>query len=230
MTVQPGLDILLIEDNDSLSENIAEFLEARGHRIDFAYDGRAGLATVLATPFDAVILDLSLPLLDGLRVCREIRARANRHVPILMLTARDTLGDKLEGFDCGADDYLVKPFELAELAARCEALSKRHQIGTNHLMEIGSLRLDRRESEATREEKPLRLTPITFQILLTLAEAYPAAVSRHELTRKLWGEDPPDSDSLRSHVHLLRNVLDKPFEQPMLETIHGVGFKLRADR
>ncbi len=228
--MQAGLDILLIEDNDSLSENIAEFLEGRGHRVDFAYDGRAGLATALATSFDAVILDLSLPRLDGLRVCQEIRGRANRHVPILMLTARDTLDDKLQGFDCGADDYLTKPFELAELAARCEALSKRHQVGTNHLIEIGSLRLDRREKEAAREDKFLRLTPITFQILRTLAEAYPAAVSRHELMRQLWGEDPPDSDSLRSHVHLLRNVLDKPFEQPMLETVHGVGFKLRADR
>lgn len=228
--MQAGLDILLIEDNDSLSENIAEFLEGRGHRIDFAYDGRAGLATALASSFDAVILDLSLPRLDGLRVCQEIRARANRHVPILMLTARDTLNDKLQGFDCGADDYLTKPFELAELAARCEALSKRHQVGTNHLIEIGSLRLDRREKEATRKDKPLRLTPITFQILQTLAEAYPVAVSRHELMRKLWGEDPPDSDSLRSHVHLLRNVLDKPFEPSMLETVHGVGFKLRADQ
>jgi DNA-binding response OmpR family regulator len=228
--VQAALDLLLIEDSESLSANIAEFLEARGHRIDFAHDGRTGLDTALAGSFDVVILDLSLPRLDGLRVCEEIRARASRHVPILMLTARDTLNDKLQGFDCGADDYLTKPFELAELAARCEALSKRHQVGTRHLIEIGSLSLDRRGNEAIRRSQPLRLTPIMFQILLTLAEAYPAAVSRHELTRRLWGEDPPDSDSLRSHVHLLRIALDKPFDQPMLETVHGVGFRLRSDQ
>ena len=227
--MQSGLDILLVEDNDSLSQNIAEYLEGRGHRIDFAYDGRAGLQAALDGSFDAVILDLSLPRLDGLRVCQELRARAPRHVPIIMLTARETLDDKLQGFECGADDYLTKPFELAELAVRCEALSRRNQVGTNHLLEIGSLKLDRRGNEAVREDQPLRLTPITFQILLTLAEAYPHAVSRHDLTRRLWGDDPPDSDSLRSHVHLLRLALDKPFERPMLETVHGVGFKLRAD-
>lgn len=228
--MQPALDILLIEDNESLSENIADYLEGRGHRIDFAYDGRSGLDAALARAFDAVILDLSLPRLDGIEVCRELRDRASRHVPILMLTARDTLEDKLRGFDCGADDYLTKPFQLAELAVRCETLARRHQVGTDFLIRIGSLALDRRAGEAARETAKLRLTPITFRILLTLAEAYPAAVTRHDLTRKVWGEDPPDSDSLRSHVHLLRAVLDRPFATPMLQTIHGVGFRLRSDQ
>lgn len=224
-----GLDILLVEDNLSLGENIAEYIEARGHRIDFAYDGTTGLQTALAGSFDVIILDLSLPRLDGLEVCERIRAKATRHVPIIMLTARDSLEDKIRGFETGADDYLTKPFELAELAARCEALSHRHRVGTNHLVEIGSLRVGRRSKDAQRQGQQLRLTPITFGILLVLAEAYPDVVTRHDLTRQLWGDDPPDSDSLRSHVHLLRQALDKPFNTPMLETVHGLGFRLRAD-
>lgn len=228
--MQSALDILVIEDNESLSENIADYLEGRGHRIEFAYDGRVGLRAALERSFDAIILDLSLPRLDGIEVCRQLRELGTRHVPVLMLTARDTLQDKLRGFDCGADDYLTKPFQLAELAARCETLARRHQVGTDYLIRIGSLTLDRRAGEASRETTQLRLTPIAFRILLALAEAYPSAVTRYELTRKVWGEDPPDSDSLRSHIHLLRAVLDRPFEQPMLQTIHGVGFRLRADQ
>jgi DNA-binding response OmpR family regulator len=224
-----ALDILLVEDNESLSENIAEYLEARGHRVDFAYDGRSGLETALAGSFDIVILDLSLPRLDGVEVCRKIRSKAPRHMPIIMLTARDALRDKLQGFEAGADDYLTKPFELAELVARCEALSQRHRVGTSHVLKIGPLTIDRRTSAASREGRPLRLTPITFKILLFVAEAHPAPVTRHDLTRRLWGEDPPESDSLRSHVHLLRQALDKRYERPMLETVHGVGFRLRAD-
>ncbi len=226
---QGGLDILLVEDNEWLSENIAEYLEGRGHRVDFAYDGRAGLRTALGGSFDVVILDLSLPYLDGVEVCRELRSKAARHTPVIMLTARDALDDKLQGFDAGADDYLTKPFELAELAARCEALSQRHRLGTSHILQIGNLRLDRRSSSATRDGRLLRLTPITFQILLILAEAHPAPVPRHELTRRLWGDDPPDSDSLRSHVHFLRQALDRPFAKAMLATVHGVGFRLSED-
>jgi DNA-binding response OmpR family regulator len=224
-----GLDILLVEDNEALGENIAEYLEGRGHRLDFAYDGQAGLAIALDRPFDVIVLDLSLPKLDGLSLCRELRRRADRHVPVLMLTARDTLGDKLRGFEHGADDYLTKPFALAELAVRCETLAKRHLVGTRHTLQIGPLELDRRSGEAKRGGKPLRLTPTTYAILLALVEAHPAPVARHELARRLWGDEPPDSDSLRSHMHLLRQALDKPFELPMLETVHGVGFRLKAE-
>jgi DNA-binding response OmpR family regulator len=224
-----GLDILLIEDNHALSANVADYLEARGHRLDFAFDGPGGLRQALSGSFDLVILDLALPGLDGLTLCRELRARADRHVPVIMLTARDTLGDKLAGFEGGADDYLTKPFALAELAARCEALARRHLVGADHLVRVGALSIDRRGREARREEQPLRLTPQTFEILLALAEAWPAPVPRHELSRRLWGDEPPDSDSLRSHIHLLRQALDKPFAWPMLETMHGIGFRLRAE-
>ncbi len=224
-----GLDILLVEDNQAISQNIADYLEPLGHRLDFASDGRAGLRLALEQTFDVVILDLALPGIAGLELCRQLRERALRHVPVLMLTARDTLDDKLLGFATGADDYLTKPFALAELAARCLALSQRYRLGSNHVLTIGPLEVDRQNGTVRRDGRPLRLTPLTYRILLLLAEAYPRPLPRFELSRGLWGDEPPDSDSLRSHVHLLRQVLDKPFDTPMLETVHGIGFRLLAD-
>jgi DNA-binding response OmpR family regulator len=225
-----GLDILLIEDSDALSLNIAEYLEPLGHRLDFAHDGRAGLRLALEGSFDVIILDLALPRMDGLELCRQLREGASRHVPVLMLTARDTVDDKLKGFAAGADDYLVKPFALAELEARCQVLAQRHQLGTDNVLTIGSLEIDRQQGVARRDGRSLNLTPILYRIVLTLAEAHPRIVPRFELSRALWGDDLPDSDALRSHVHLLRQVLDKPFARPMLETVHGVGFRLQPDR
>ena len=224
-----GLDILLIEDNEAISENIADYLEPLGHRLDFASDGRAGLRLALQQTFDVIVLDLALPGMAGLDLCRQLREKALRHIPVLMLTARDTLDDKLLGFATGADDYLTKPFALAELAARCLALSQRYRLGSDHVVTIGTLEVDRQNGTARRGGRQLRLTPLIYRILLLLAEAYPRPVPRCELSRGLWGDEPPDSDSLRSHVHLLRQVLDKPFDTPMLETVHGIGFRLVAD-
>lgn len=224
-----SLDVLVVEDNPALARNIADYLEPLGHRLDFAEDGRSGLALALSRPFDVVILDVALPLLDGLSVCRALRERADRHVPVLMLTARDTLEDKLDGFDCGADDYLTKPFDLAELSARCLALSQRHRLGVDHALRIGPLEIDRKSGVVRRAGETLRLTAVTYRILTLVAEAHPRTLPRFELSRSIWGEDAPDSDSLRSHVHLLRQTLDKPFAWPMFETVHGIGFRLRAE-
>lgn len=227
--MSPALDILIVEDNPALARNIADYLEPLGHRLDFAENGRAGLALALSRPFDVVVLDVALPLMDGLSVCQALRERADRHVPVLMLTARDTLEDKLDGFQSGADDYLTKPFALAELAVRCQALSQRHRLGADHVVRIGPLEIDRKTGAVRRQGKTLRLTAVTWRILKLLAEAHPRTLPRFELSRGIWGEDPPDSDSLRSHVHLLRQVLDKPFDWPMLETVHGIGFRLKVE-
>lgn len=227
--MSPALDILVVEDNPSLARNIADYLEPLGHRLDFAEDGRSGLAQALSRPFHVVILDVALPIMDGLTVCQALREKADRHVPVLMLTARDTLEDKLDGFRCGADDYLTKPFALAELAARCLALSQRHRLGLNHVIQIGPLEIDRQSGVVQRAGETLRMTAATYRILRLVAEAHPRTLPRFELSRGVWGEDPPDSDSLRSHVHLLRQVLDKPFAWPMLQTVHGIGFRLRAE-
>jgi DNA-binding response OmpR family regulator len=167
--------------------------------------------------------------MDGLQVCSELRTRADRHIPVLMLTARDTLDDKLRGFDAGADDYLVKPFAGEELLARCLVLARRNRIGEAHLLQIGSLCINRRTGEVRRQDRTLDLQQTSWRILLALAEAWPRTLTRSELVQRLWGDDPPQSDPLRSHLYLLRQAIDKPFPVAMLRTVHGVGFKLEAD-
>jgi len=224
------LRILVVEDNPVLRANLAALLERHGHRPDFAADGLTGLQLALADPPDVLVLDLSLPGLDGLEVCARLRAECDRQVPVLMLTARDAIDDKLAGFAAGADDYLVKPFSGDELLARCIALSRRHRVGTSHMLHIGSLCIDRRAGTAWRDEQPLALHHIAFRILLELAEAAPRTLTRSELIDRLWGDQPPQSDPLRSHLYLLRQALDRPFDTPMLRTVHGVGYSLVADR
>ncbi len=220
------LHILVVEDSALLAHNLADALEAQGHSADFAADGVLGLQLALEHHNDLLILDLGLPGLDGLELCRRLRARSARRIPVLMLTARDTLDDKLTGFDSGADDYLVKPFAMAELLARCNVLARRHTLHQEHTLRIGSLCVNRPGRTVTREGQPLDLTPAGYQIVLALAEAHPRVLTRSELTQALWHGEPPDSDALRAHVYQLRQKLDKPFGQPMLVTVHGVGFRL----
>lgn len=220
------LNILVVEDNALLARNLADAFERAGHSADFAATGEHGLALALEHPYDVLVLDLALPGIDGLEVCRQLRARLQRRLPVLMLTARDTLQDKLHGFDAGADDYLVKPFAMEELLARCQALAMRHRDAA---LTVGSLHIDRRAQIVTRAGQPLRLQPAAYQLLLALAEAHPRVMTRSELTQILWRDDPPDSDVLRSQMYVLRQALDKPFARPMLQTVHGVGFRLDAD-
>jgi DNA-binding response OmpR family regulator len=228
--VEESLHVLVIEDDAALRESLRALLVGQGHRVDHAADGRAGLQMALAEPPDVLVLDLTLPGMDGLRICTRLRAECDRHVPVLMLTARDTVADKLEGFSAGADDYLVKPFANEELLARCLALSHRHRAGLSHTLRIGTLEIDRRAGIARRAGDVLALRRTSHRILLMLAEAWPRAVTRSELIRRLWGDDPRESDPLRTHLYLLRQALDRPFDTPMLVTVHDVGFRLQSDQ
>lgn len=223
------LRLLVIEDNPALRDNLAALFARHGIDAGFAADGLSGLQAALADPPDVLVLDLGLPGLDGLRVSERLRTQSDRHVPILMLTARDALDDKLQGFLAGADDYLVKPFAGDELVARCRALAQRHRLGEPHVLQLGSLRIDRRSGEVRRGDRTLDLHQASYRILLALAEAAPRTLTRSELVHRLWGETPPESDPLRTHMYLLRQALDKPFAVPMLKTVHGVGFRLEAD-
>ncbi len=221
-----SLQILIVEDQLNIARNIADYLEAKGHVLDFATQGQQGLELALNNHYDLVILDLNLPVMDGLAVCQQLREKSATHIPILMLTARDSIDDKVAGFTVGADDYLTKPFSLQELEVRCLALSRRHLLQTEDVITIGPLQLNRKLKTAKRDGQALNLNSMGYRILAILVEAYPQVVSRSQLSQKLWGDEPTESDALRSHVYQLRSVLDKPFAYALLKTRHGVGFVL----
>ena len=219
--------ILLVEDHRDIAEMVFDYLETRGYSVDYAADGRAALQLGLDNRYDAVVLDVMLPGLDGLEVCRRLRDEARSSAPVLMLTARDTLADKLAGFDSGADDYLVKPFDLAELEARLRSLLRRSRgVAQGEVLCVGDLSFDTRTLKVSRAGQELLLTPIGLKLLKLLMQASPAVVARRELERALWGDLPPDSDALRSHLYSLRKAVDKPFDQPLIHTLHGAGFRL----
>lgn len=218
--------ILIIEDNRDIAANLGDYLTDCGHEVDYAYDGVTGLHLAIVNDFDAMVLDLSLPGMDGLEVCRKLREESRKETPVLMLTARDQLDDKLAGFESGADDYLVKPFELREVDARLEVLARRGQRIAPHEYEVGDLHFNLETYTVTREGRPIDLNPIGLKLLEKLMSASPAVVSRTDLERHVWGEELPDSDSLRVHIHSLRAAIDKPFGQAMIRTRHGIGYSL----
>ena len=224
----PGFkSVLLVEDHKALAETVGTYLEAQNYTVDYAGDGLTALHLAVTEQYDAVILDLNLPGIDGIEVCRKLREEAHRSTPIIMLTARDTLDDKLSGFDVGADDYLVKPFELPELAVRIEALIRREKGDVSpSIFRVADLELDTQRGIALRAGKRLNLSPRSFEILRVLMQKAPAIVTRRELERALWGDEPPDSDSLRSHLYNLRRIVDKPFPVALIETVPGRGFRM----
>ncbi|WP_284218316.1 response regulator transcription factor [Agaribacter marinus] len=226
LSKQAALHILLVEDELSIAKNIAEYMEHKGYIFDFANKGKQGLELALQHHYDVVILDLNLPTMDGIDVCRQLREKADRHIPILMLTARDSIDDKVSGFLVGTDDYLTKPFSLQELEVRCLALSRRHRLHTKDALTLGPLRIDRKRKYVTRNEEKIELNAMGYKILVVLAEAYPQIVSRSELSQKLWGDEPTESDALRSHIYQLRAAIDKPYQYPMIKTVFGVGFTI----
>ena len=226
---QQPLSILVVEDQQDIALNIGDYLTAKGHIIDFANNGKLGLQLALENHYDVVILDLMLPQMDGLEVCEQIREQALSHIPVLMLTARDTLEDKIVGFSHGADDYLTKPFALEELEVRCLALSRRHLLSSDKTITIGDLVIDRKSQQVKRSDKALNIQGKHYEILLILAQTYPQVISRSQLCQQLWGDEPTESDSLRSLIYQLRQTIDKPFDKPMIKTVHGVGFALTCD-
>jgi DNA-binding response OmpR family regulator len=228
MTAQAGhATILLIEDNRDISDMVGSYLEARGYLLDYAADGVTGLHLAVVNDYDGIILDLMLPGLDGLSICRKLREEARRDTPLLMLTARDTQQDKITGLDAGADDYLVKPFDIRELEARLRALVRRGRgsVATD-VLSVSDLTLDTGTLEVQRGAQKLTLTPIGLKLLIVLMRASPRVVTRADLEREVWGDVLPDSDALRSHLYTLRKSIDKPFDKPLLHTVHGAGYRL----
>ncbi len=223
------LRILIIEDNMDMAENISDALEAHGHIADFAFDGTNGLHLALTETYDLIILDLMLPGMDGLSLCKSLREDSERYIPVLMLTARDTLEDKLSGFEHGTDDYLVKPFALQELIARVNALAKRSEIGSKKILSVSDLIMDLATQSVKRAEKPIELNKTCMHILKILMQASPHVVSRKDLEFAIWQDLPPKSDSLRSHIYTLRKKIDKQFDISLIHTIQGLGYAIRGE-
>jgi DNA-binding response OmpR family regulator len=223
---QAGL-ILLIEDNRGIAEMVGEYLEHRGYGVDYAGDGVGGLRLATDNSYDVVVLDLMLPGLDGLDLCRRLRAEAKKSTPVLMLTARDTLEDKLAGLDAGADDYLVKPFEIRELEARVRALIRRdRRLVSAEVLNVGDLSLDMSTLRVSRGGAELAVSPIGLKLLSILMRESPRVISRRDIEREIWGDTLPDSDTLRSHLYNLRKIVDKPFAKPLLHTVHSAGYRV----
>ena len=220
--------ILIIEDHPDILANLYGFFEPKGHVLDSARDGYGGLSLASQNDYDAIILDVMLPGLNGLDFCSRLRSELHDDTPVLMLTARDTLQDKVAGFDSGADDYLVKPFSLVELEVRLKALVRRAggKSAPSSTLRFGDIVFDPAIQEATRAGVPVVLTKTGYTILRCLLQEAPRIVPREAIESAVWGDDRPDSDALRTHIHALRQALDKPFPVQMLRTIAGVGYRL----
>ena len=221
--------ILLVEDHQDIAEMIFAYLENRGFELDYAPDGEVGLNLARENEYDAIILDLMLPRRDGLSVCKTLREECHRDTPVLMLTARDTLEDKISGFNSGADDYLVKPFEIEELEARIRALVRRQfSKKPSEVLTVGDLTYDLNKLMVVRNGKELQLSPISLKLLEILMEASPNVVTRREIEQSIWGDVLPDSDTLRSHMYNLRKSIDRPFSKSLLHTLPSNGYRLYA--
>jgi DNA-binding response OmpR family regulator len=219
--------ILVVEDHRDLAENIGDYFGPKGHEIDYAADGITGLHLAVTNDYDVVVLDLTLPALDGLEVCRKLREEAKKSTPVLMLTARDQLDSKVQGFRAGADDYLVKPFALKELEVRLEALHRRSGSGmASRVLKVADLEFDPDTQAVKRAGQRLDLNPSLRTLLGVLMANTHRVVRRAELEAALWGDDPPDADVLRAHIYSLRTLIDKPFPRKLIHTIHGTGYRL----
>lgn len=226
-----NLSVLLVEDHRQLAQTVVEFLEQEGALVDYASDTTLARTLVQEHHYDILVLDVMLPGEDGYSFCQYLRKELALDTPVIFMTARDQLDDKLEGFARGGDDYIVKPFALPELVARVQALVRRErrEVAPN-LLTVADLQLDPARQEVRREGQILKLSPTAFRILRILMRESPKVVSREQLEHELWGDLVPDSDALRSHLYNLRKAVDKPFEDALLETLPGVGFSIRPPR
>lgn len=227
------LNVLLVEDDRDLALSVIDHLEIDNIICDYAANGIEGAALTEQNSYDVLILDINMPGMDGLSLCEKLRAEGN-DTPVLMLTARDTLSNKLEGFNAGTDDYMIKPFEIEELLARLHVLAKRRS-GQVSVLEVAPFRLDLNKRVLTVNNTPVKLSPTGYKLLEALMRASPDPVSQTELFMKVWGDEIPDSNKLRVHIHNLRKALGKPLNGESLDnqqagdrikTAPGFGFYL----
>lgn len=219
--------VLIIEDDRDISANLCDHLAAEGHDLDLAEDGVTGLHFAVRNEYDAIVLDLGLPGMDGVKVCEKLRQEARRNTPVLMLTAHDTLEDRLEGFANGADDYLVKPFALSELSARLQALHRRHRGHVaDAVLQFADLCFDPQALTVTRGGKAIKLPRKCLRLLELFMRQPNRVFSHQELELAAWGEVLERSDSLRTHMRTLRKALAQDGKPELIQTVSGIGYKL----
>ncbi|MEO0489576.1 MAG: response regulator transcription factor [Cyanobacteria bacterium P01_A01_bin.123] len=221
--------ILLVEDDPQLGEGLVEALTDEGYVVDWVKDGEMGWIQAIDLSYDLIVLDVMLPKINGIHLCQRLRD-AGKRVPILMLTARDTNLDKVVGLDAGADDYMVKPFDLMELLARLRALLRRSTLGEGDTLLLWeSVKLDPATHEVFYDGAPLRLTPKEFSLLELFLRSGRRILSRSVLIDQCWSmEAPPDDETVKSHLKSLRQKLRKAgAPSDLIETVHGVGYRLK---
>ena len=221
------LSVLLVEDDMDLALTVVEYLALESITCDHCTNGVAALELLKSNHYQVLLLDINLPKMSGLSVCQQMRENGI-DTPVLMLTARDSLQDKLAGFDAGTDDYLVKPFEFEELVVRIHALGKRRS-GQVKQLTLAGLHMDLSSKQVCYQQQTLKLTPTTFTLLEALMRASPNPVSRQQLIQAVWGDEQPDSNALKVHVFHLRKQLTASIGRDVLTTVPGVGFLLSIE-
>ena len=222
------MKILIVDDSHNVAETIADYLEFEGMSIDCAYHGEAAIKLVAKHHYDVIIMDIMMPKLDGISAVRKLRQERFCNTPILFLTAKDSLDDKVAAFEAGGDDYLLKPFAMQELSLRVKALASRGARQDVGLLSFADITMNTQTDEVFRAGASVKLSRIQRKILKELLRQAPEIVTRHGLIDAVWGDDEPSSDALRSHIYGLRTALDKGFDQSNLETIHGQGYRIKA--
>ncbi|KAF3883758.1 MULTISPECIES: response regulator [Nostocales] len=220
--------ILLVEDEPGIAEFISQGLRETGYAVDVASDGEEGREYVSSVEYDIIILDIMLPNIDGLKLLSEFRSQKIQ-TPVLLLTARDTVEDRVKGLDRGADDYLVKPFAFSELLARLRALQRRPPLQFNTMLQIGDLTMDVVKREVQRGGRAIELSPLEFKLLEYLLRNSNSVVTRTQIGEHVWDFDfYSDSNVVDVYVGYLRRKIDKGFDQPLLHTVRGVGYCLKS--
>lgn len=223
------MTILIVEDNKEILSNIHEYLTLQNYTADCAQDGLTALHLLATNEYQLIILDVMLPGVDGYSICERVRQDLKSNVPIIMLTARDALDDRIRGFQSGVDDYLIKPFFLSELGARIQAILRRSQNANSGLLSVDELTLNTELLEVKRASTDINLNKTSLKILEYLMRKSPAVVRKNQIEEHIWGDDIPESDSLRTHIHQLRNAIDKPFAYPLIHTAHSIGYSVRKE-
>ncbi len=218
--------VLLVEDDKVIAEGISAALAKEGIEVQCAFDGETGLDHAILHSHAAIILDVMLPKMDGWQVCSAIR-KAGFTTPILMLTARDSIDDRVKGLEGGADDYLAKPFDVRELHARLRALLRRDAVHRTGKIQIGDLELDSRAHTVTRAGQALRLTPREFSLLEALARNEGRTLTREIILESVWNNEESLDNTVNFHITSLRKKLDANFEHKLIHTVHGIGYVLR---